>query len=190
VVKKNAILQIDHSNNLREEWGPKLEAALRTLDLAASGATLRGALVERLNGILDATQIDRAIAKAKPENPKSLREALEKELRLKAILQANRDRLRPILMTTFAFVAGMIPLVTAQGVGSGFNRATAGVVVGGQVLSLLLTLLAVPVAYSFFDDLSKFFWRTVNKFRDTDAPTEEHLAPVYSVEPVRREVAK
>lgn len=70
-------------------------------------------------------------------------------------------------MTTLAFVAGMIPLVTSRGIGSGFNRATAGVVVGGQSLSLALTLIAVPVAYTLFDDIASLAWRLVAWVRGT-----------------------
>lgn len=70
-----------------------------------------------------------------------------------AVLEANQTRLRPILMTTVMLIAGMVPLALGVGPGTGSRASIAMVIIGGQTLSLLLSLLVTPVAYTLFDDL-------------------------------------
>jgi HAE1 family hydrophobic/amphiphilic exporter-1 len=78
--------------------------------------------------------------------------------RYAAIVAGCRDRLRPILMTTLALVAGLIPMAVAQTPGSAALRSVAIIVIGGQSLCLLLTLVAIPVLYELFDDLTDGSW--------------------------------
>jgi HAE1 family hydrophobic/amphiphilic exporter-1 len=74
--------------------------------------------------------------------------------RHQAQMQADRARLRPILMTTLAIIAGMLPVALGRGDGAASRASLALVVVGGQALCLLVTLVVTPVIYSMFDDLS------------------------------------
>jgi HAE1 family hydrophobic/amphiphilic exporter-1 len=98
--------------------------------------------------------------------------------RNEAILAANHVRLRPILMTTIAIVAGMLPIAFGRGSGSGSRASMAVTIIGGQAICLLLTLLVTPVIYSLFDDAKAFSRRFVKsagreKVTPAAAPAEE-----------------
>ena len=82
--------------------------------------------------------------------------------KFEAIIQANRTRLRPILMTTITLVFAMIPTALGTAPGSSMRRALASVIIGGQVLSLLITLLMTPVTYILMDDLQQWFKKKFN----------------------------
>lgn len=103
------------------------------------------------------------------------RQGMERD---EAILAANRARLRPILMTTIMLVAAMVPMAMGQGPGTGTRASMAKVILGGQLLSLLLTLLITPVLYSLFDSMGNFFrrWLPAKKREDAEN-TGELLHP-------------
>ncbi len=79
--------------------------------------------------------------------------------REEAILEANATRLRPIMMTTLMLLAAMVPMALGQGPGASTRSGMAKLILGGQALSLLLTLLVTPVTYSLWDDFAGFVGR-------------------------------
>jgi HAE1 family hydrophobic/amphiphilic exporter-1 len=94
-----------------------------------------------------------------------------------AILEANRVRLRPILMTTLSIIAGLIPVAIGIGAGSEQRASIAVTIIGGQTLCLLLTLLVVPVAYSYLAGLEAVSWkewatRLVGRSRSEPRPSD------------------
>ncbi|MBN1866055.1 efflux RND transporter permease subunit [Candidatus Sumerlaeota bacterium] len=97
--------------------------------------------------------------------------------RFDALMIANRHRLRPILMTTTAFVAGMLPLLVSESSGAATNRAISSVIIGGQTLSLTLTLLAIPVAYSLFDDAGASIRKLFGRKYRVEPPAEASRTP-------------
>jgi HAE1 family hydrophobic/amphiphilic exporter-1 len=119
----------------------------RTLNLwSALGVLLLLGIVKK-NGILQVDYTNKLRQQGVP-----LREA---------ILQANHVRLRPILMTTFAIIGGLIPTAIGIGAGSAQRSAIAVTIIGGQSLCLLLTLVVTPVAYSIFAEMEeKHFFAT------------------------------
>jgi len=90
-----------------------------------------------------------------------------------AILEANHTRLRPILMTTVMLIAAMIPIALGRGPGAASRASLAKVILGGQTLSLLLTLLVTPVAYSLWDDLGRFWSRLTGRYRREEEEPED-----------------
>ena len=98
--------------------------------------------------------------------------------RTNAILQANRVRLRPILMTTLTLVVSMIPMLISNGEGADVRRGLAIVIVGGQLLSLLVTLLMTPVTYIIVDSIGdwvkyKIYKIPMPKDKDADVILDE-----------------
>ena len=89
-----------------------------------------------------------------------------------AILEANRVRLRPILMTTLSIIAGLIPTAVGVGAGASQRSAIAITIIGGQSLCLLLTLLVVPVGYSVVEDLKAWLARRRHVGVQTPAPVQ------------------
>ncbi|MBV9076417.1 MAG: efflux RND transporter permease subunit, partial [Methylobacteriaceae bacterium] len=97
--------------------------------------------------------------------------------RVTAIVDAGRKRARPIVMTTIAMAAGMIPSALALGAGGEFRAPMAIAVIGGLIVSTLLSLLFVPAIFLLMDDLSRVLSRLLGRFvGPTDEPEPDEMA--------------
>ncbi len=90
--------------------------------------------------------------------------------RREAVIEASRVRLRPILMTTLAMIFGMLPLAFEWGAGAEFRAPMARAVIGGLITSTMLTLIVVPVVYTYLDDLGAWLIRAWGGKRAQHAP--------------------
>jgi HAE1 family hydrophobic/amphiphilic exporter-1 len=96
--------------------------------------------------------------------------------RTQALVDAGQLRLRPIVMTTLAMIFGMLPTALALGSGSEFRAPMAYAVIGGLITSTLLTLVVVPVVYTYFDDFGDWFGSWAMRFTKRPDEYEEYLA--------------
>lgn len=90
-----------------------------------------------------------------------------------ALIKSGKTRLRPILMTTIALIAGMLPVAMAIGRGSEFRETIGIIIIGGVVLSTLLTFFVIPCSYTIFDDISEAFSKLRRKPSEALAPASE-----------------
>ena len=95
--------------------------------------------------------------------------------RREALIQAGAIRLRPIMMTTLALIAGMIPVALGRGEGADFRAPLGRAVIGGVITSTLLTLIVIPTFYEILDEWREWFMR---KFGLVPKGTAEHRVPV------------
>jgi len=111
----------------------------------------------------------------------SMRDGLD---RTAAIIDAGRKRSRPIIMTTIAMVAGMLPSALAVGAGGEFRSPMAIAVISGLVASTMLSLLFVPAFFTLMDDLGRLFWWTFGRFVGREKSSATSTAPSPPSEPV------
>lgn len=96
--------------------------------------------------------------------------------RFDALVDACHKRSRPILMTTIAMTAGMLPIAVGLGADPSFRQPMAFIVIGGLITSTLLSLLVIPVVFTYVDDLLQGFRRRM--FRKTAMQEENNTNPV------------